>query len=77
MYEDDDAYFKDIAKAYQKELEILYAAGVRNVQVDDPNLACESFAPALNECQSAASLTCCGTGRLLFRGHAQRMGRRL
>ena len=42
VYTDDDAYFADIAKAYQKELEMLYAAGVRNVQVDDPNLACES-----------------------------------
>lgn len=33
-------YFADIAKAYQEELQILYNAGLRNVQVDDPNLAC-------------------------------------
>ncbi len=33
-------YFADIAKAYSTELKVLYDAGVRNVQVDDPNLAC-------------------------------------
>ena len=36
-------YFADIAKAYSTELKILYEAGVRNVQVDDPNLACRSL----------------------------------
>lgn len=39
MYADDDAYFADIAKAYQAELKILYDHGLRNVQFDDPNLA--------------------------------------
>ncbi|KAH8081287.1 hypothetical protein HD553DRAFT_90847 [Filobasidium floriforme] len=39
VYENDDEYFKDVAKAYQKELGLLYEKGVRNVQVDDPNLA--------------------------------------
>ena len=39
-YTNDDDYFADLAKAYQTEFNILYDAGVRNVQVDDPNLAC-------------------------------------
>ena len=41
VYASDEEYFADIAAAYRKELEILYEAGVRNVQVDDPNLACK------------------------------------
>ncbi|TKA26470.1 hypothetical protein B0A50_05307 [Salinomyces thailandicus] len=39
VYASDDEYFADIAKAYQTELRILYDAGLRNAQVDDPNLA--------------------------------------
>ncbi|GMG33883.1 unnamed protein product [Aspergillus oryzae var. brunneus] len=42
VYASDDEYFGDIARAYQDELQILYDAGCRNVQFDDPNLACES-----------------------------------
>lgn len=42
VYKSDDAYFADIAKAYQAELQILYDNGCRNVQFDDPNLACTS-----------------------------------
>lgn len=40
VYASDEEYFADIAKAYQAELKILYDAGLRNVQYDDPNLAC-------------------------------------
>jgi methionine synthase II (cobalamin-independent) len=40
VYSSDEEYFADIAKAYQDELRILYEAGCRNVQYDDPNLAC-------------------------------------
>ncbi len=40
-YKNDAAYFKDVAKAYQGELKTLYDAGLRNVQFDDPGLACE------------------------------------
>lgn len=40
VYANDKEYFADLAKAYQEELKILYAAGLRNGQVDDPNLAC-------------------------------------
>ncbi|KAL1639924.1 hypothetical protein SLS58_007512 [Diplodia intermedia] len=39
VYSSDEEYFADIAKAYQTELDILYKAGLRNVQYDDPNLA--------------------------------------
>jgi methionine synthase II (cobalamin-independent) len=41
VYTNDEDYFGDIAKAYQAELKILYDAGCRNVQFDDPNLACK------------------------------------
>lgn len=41
VYSSDDEYFADLAKAYQTELDILYKAGLRNAQVDDPNLACK------------------------------------
>ncbi|KAH7350521.1 hypothetical protein BKA65DRAFT_498485 [Rhexocercosporidium sp. MPI-PUGE-AT-0058] len=39
VYASDDEYFWDIAQAFRAELDILYAAGVRNVQIDDPNFA--------------------------------------
>ncbi|MCJ1243250.1 hypothetical protein MMC30_000447 [Trapelia coarctata] len=39
VYSSDAEYFADIAKAYQEELRILYDHGLRNVQIDDPNLA--------------------------------------
>jgi methionine synthase II (cobalamin-independent) len=39
VYSTEDEYLSDIAKAYQEELQILYDAGCRNVQFDDPNLA--------------------------------------
>ena len=50
-YSNDDDYFADVAKAYQVELKILHDAGVRNVQVDDPNLACKcSFLCRIRSC---------------------------
>ncbi|KAH8896511.1 methyltetrahydropteroyltriglutamate-homocysteine s-methyltransferase [Thozetella sp. PMI_491] len=39
VYANDDEYFADIAAAYRTELKVLYEAGVRNVTIDDPNLA--------------------------------------
>ncbi|KLT43900.1 UROD/MetE-like protein [Cutaneotrichosporon oleaginosum] len=39
VYNSDEEYFADIAAAFRAELDILYDAGVRNVQIDDPNLA--------------------------------------
>jgi methionine synthase II (cobalamin-independent) len=41
VYGSEEEYFADIAKAYSTELGILYDAGVRNVQIDDPLFACE------------------------------------
>jgi len=38
-YKSEADYFKDVATAYSKELEVLYEAGLRNVQFDDPNMA--------------------------------------
>ncbi|KDN66135.1 putative 5-methyltetrahydropteroyltriglutamate-homocysteine methyltransferase [Colletotrichum sublineola] len=39
VYANDEEYFADIARAYRTELEILYDHGVRNITIDDPNLA--------------------------------------
>ena len=39
VYENDETFFEDVAAAYRKEFEMLYHAGVRNVQVDDPNMS--------------------------------------
>jgi len=39
VYENDEEYFADIATAYNKEIDLLYEAGCRNVQIDDPNMA--------------------------------------
>lgn len=41
VYKTDEEYFHDVAQAYQVELKLLYDAGLRNVQIDDPNLACK------------------------------------
>jgi methionine synthase II (cobalamin-independent) len=39
VYSNDEAFFADVAAAYQKELKTLYDAGLRNLQIDDPTLA--------------------------------------
>lgn len=44
-YTNDEDYFHDIAVAYQTELDILYKAGLRNVQIDDPNFSCKRKGP--------------------------------
>lgn len=38
-YSNDAEYFADVAKVYNSELRALYAAGLRNVQFDDPGMA--------------------------------------
>lgn len=45
VYATNAEYFADIAKAYRAELKILYDNGLRNVQIDDPNLACMLLCP--------------------------------
>ena len=42
VYANDKEFFADVAKAYQAELQELYDHGLRNLQIDDPNLACKS-----------------------------------
>jgi 5-methyltetrahydropteroyltriglutamate--homocysteine methyltransferase len=38
-YPDLDEFFADLARVYREEVEALYAAGCRYLQLDDPNLA--------------------------------------
>ncbi|CAH0025768.1 unnamed protein product [Clonostachys rhizophaga] len=40
VYSSDKEYFSDLIVAYRKELQILYDAGLRSVQVDDPLFTC-------------------------------------
>ena len=40
-YKNDEEYFADVAKVYNAELKQLYDAGLRNVQFDDPGMACK------------------------------------
>ncbi|KAJ5087139.1 hypothetical protein N7456_010755 [Penicillium angulare] len=37
-YNTDREYFQDLAKAYQEEFKELYDAGLRSIQIDDPNM---------------------------------------
>lgn len=37
-YTSDREYFTDLAAAYRRELQVLWDAGLRSVQIDDPNL---------------------------------------
>lgn len=39
VYASDEAFFADLAVAYQKEMRTLYDEGLRNIQIDDPTLA--------------------------------------
>lgn len=71
VYASDEEYFADIAEAYRTELKILYDAGLRNAQVDDPNLACKPPPPphpiplaatALTPSQTSARKRCSTAG---------------
>ncbi|KAF3923975.1 hypothetical protein ABW21_db0201725 [Orbilia brochopaga] len=46
-------YFADIATAYRQEISLLYAAGCRNVQIDDPLLAYFCAQPMLDGMRAA------------------------
>lgn len=41
VYANDTEYFQDLAAAYREEIKLLYAAGLRNIQFDDPNFTCK------------------------------------
>jgi len=45
VYPTDEAYFEDVSAAYRAALDILYDAGVRNIQIDDPLFACKPSHP--------------------------------
>jgi methionine synthase II (cobalamin-independent) len=38
IYASDKKYFTDLAAAYANEFQALYDAGLRSIQIDDPNL---------------------------------------
>lgn len=59
VYATDAEYFADIAKAYRAELKILYDNGLRNVQIDDPNLACMLHSPPPSSDILTAALDFC------------------
>ncbi|KAI1743415.1 hypothetical protein F4680DRAFT_410083 [Xylaria scruposa] len=50
-YTSDEEYFEDIAKCYAAELQTLYEAGLRNIQVDDPHLTYFASSAFLGGCQ--------------------------
>jgi methionine synthase II (cobalamin-independent) len=41
IYNSDTEYFDDLAEAYATEVKILYSAGLRHLQIDDPNFVCK------------------------------------
>lgn len=86
VYPNDEAYFEDIAKAFQTELDILYDAGVRNIQIDDPLFACKYTPPTearQGHLPAPISATCSicqqalTNSRLLLRENGRRMEARL
>ncbi|KAK5128897.1 hypothetical protein LTR85_000230 [Meristemomyces frigidus] len=56
-YGSDEAYFKDLGKAYAAEIKALYDEGVRNIQVDDPNLTYFCSSQFLNGCKADGTNT--------------------
>ena len=76
VYQTDGDYFADIAAAYQAELQTLYDHGLRNVQIDDPNLACKSPISQPLSSQSQAKRNGSFLGRLLLRENDRQLGRR-
>lgn len=53
VYKTDDEYFADVITVFQKELQVLYDHGLRNVQIDDPNICCTCFLfPSTNPVRS-------------------------
>lgn len=70
-YANDAEYFKDVAKVYQAELDLLYKNGLRNVQFDDPGLACE---PSIFYLLHLLLLTMMTSIRLLLAEVSPRLG---
>ncbi|KAI1364355.1 hypothetical protein F5Y08DRAFT_339702 [Xylaria arbuscula] len=56
-YTSDEEYLDDIAKCYAQEMQTLYDAGVRNVQVDDPHLTYFASSMFLEGCKKDGTNT--------------------
>ncbi|KAI1179130.1 hypothetical protein F4777DRAFT_535730 [Nemania sp. FL0916] len=50
-YKSDEEYLGDIAKCYAAELQTLYDAGLRNIQIDDPHLTYFASSMFLSGCK--------------------------
>ncbi|KAI1333848.1 UROD/MetE-like protein [Xylariaceae sp. FL0016] len=50
-YSSDSAYFDDLARCYAVELQILYDAGLRNIQIDDPHMTYFASSVFLEGCK--------------------------
>ena len=50
-YKTDAEYFKALGKAYASEIEALYSAGCRNIQIDDPHLTYFCSSQFLDGCK--------------------------
>ncbi|KAI1868488.1 uncharacterized protein JN550_006404 [Neoarthrinium moseri] len=51
-YKSDEEYFSDLAKCYAAELQTLYDAGLRNLQIDDPHLTYFCSSQFLDGCKT-------------------------
>ena len=56
-YTSDEEYLNDSAECYKKELQTLYDAGVRNIQVDDPHLTYFASSMFLEGCRKDGTNT--------------------
>ncbi|KAI0431567.1 hypothetical protein F5Y09DRAFT_187203 [Xylaria sp. FL1042] len=56
-YTSDEEYLDDIAKCYAAELQTLYDAGLRNIQVDDPHLTYFASSMFLEGCKKDGTNT--------------------
>jgi methionine synthase II (cobalamin-independent) len=52
VYSSDKEYFTDLAEAYRQEIKTLYDAGIRSIQIDDPNLTFFSDSGFLAGCKT-------------------------
>lgn len=50
-YTSDEQYFQDLGKAFAAEIEALYDAGCRNIQIDDPHLTYFCSSQFLDGCR--------------------------
>ena len=50
-YNNDHAYFADLAKTYAAEIKALYGEGCRNIQIDDPHLTYFCSSQFLDGCR--------------------------